>query len=139
MKNKSLITIVVLFLFLLFISLIFYRYYYFQGSQTIIMQFEVSEKLAFNTDTDALYFGKGMPGTQTKRDLLVNNTFEYPINVLIKIEGDISQFASVSKNDFIMQAGENTVVTYYIKSKPETEYGNYSGFTTLVYTRPLFD
>ena len=119
--------------------MVFYRYYYFQGSQTIIMQFEVSEKLGFNTDADALYFGKGMPGTQTKRDLVINSSYEYPINVLIKIEGDISQFASVSKNDFIIQAGENTIVTYFVKSKAETEYGNYSGFTTLVFTRPLFE
>ena len=58
-------------MFLVFLSMVFYRYYYFQGSQTLQMQFDVSDKLSFNTNTELLFFGKGMPGTQTKRDLFI--------------------------------------------------------------------
>ncbi len=128
---------ILVFLLVLFGFMIFYSFYYIQGSDSIDMQYEVTEKLAFNTDTDKLYFGKGMPGTQTKRDLKVNNTYDFPINVLVKVAGPLKPYTTVSKNDFILDAGESTIITYYVKTSKETESGNYTGVTTLVYTRPL--
>lgn len=140
MKKNSLVLIILTLVFLLiFSSMLFYRYYYFKGSQSLEMQFETAEKLGFNTDTDALFFGKGIPGTQTKRNLQINNSYDFPVNVMIKTEGNIKPFVSVSKNNFFIDAKGSTVITYYVQTSKDTPYSNFSGYTTLVFTRPLFN
>ena len=138
MKKTPIIFMILFFLMILLGVMLFYTFYYIQGSETIVLEYEVAEKLGINTDTDKLNFGKGMPGTQTKRDLKINNTHDFPISVLIKISGPLKPFITVSKNNFLLDSGETTVVTYFVKTTKETSLGNYTGMTTLIYTRPVF-
>jgi hypothetical protein len=119
---------------LFFVGLIMYQ---FRGPDVkkLDMFFQVSDRMGFNTDTDALYFGKGYPGSVTKRQILLNNSHPYPVIVSIKVNGDISQFISVSENDFMLQPGEVKYVMYFLETAGDTPHGNYSGQSTFVFRK----
>ncbi len=94
--------------------------------------------MGFNTDADALWFGKANPGVQATRKVDMVNNFEFPLAVSISIKGDIAEYISVSDNYFVLQPNETKVITYYFISRSNTPYGNYSGSTRVVFTRTFF-
>ncbi len=138
--NKKLfgVLLITIFLFTVLAAMILYRANHFQDSHSIDVFYEVTEKKhGFNLDTDALYMGKGIPGSMAKRDLNISNFYDFPINVIVKIEGSIAPYASVSDNSFTLDPGEEYVITYYIRTTTDTPTGNYSGKTTILYTKSL--
>ncbi|MFH2020472.1 MAG: hypothetical protein ABIJ34_03600 [archaeon] len=132
---KALVIILCIFMVMFFLGMLVQK---FQSAEEIIvvrMQYQITDKMGFNTDTDALYFGNGYPGTTTKRYIILNNSHEYPVLISIRLEGDLTPFVSVSENNFVLQPADMHVITYYVKSPKETSYGNYTGLSTLIFKR----
>ena len=86
---------------LISIWMLIYNLFFLKDVMTFNMYFETADKMAFKTDTDALYFGKAYPGSGTIRMINITNDYNYPVYVSIKIEGDIAKFVTVSDNNFV--------------------------------------
>ena len=137
MKNNTL-AFMILFIFLLaFGGMLFYNFYYIKKIKVLKLQLEVADKVGVNVDDDAIYFGKVYPGNTARRIIELSNNYEDPLKVSITIKGEISPFVSVSQNEFILEPGEDKVVTYYASTTKETPKLNYTGETRVFFKRKL--
>jgi len=80
-------------------------------------------------DNESLTFGSVPPGGMSLKNILINTTKKSLI--VIKIEGDHSNFISVDKNNFIVNKEER--VNFYLEIPPDfLETGTYNG-TIVIY------
>ncbi len=138
MKNKTLALMILIGFVLVFGGMLFYNFYYIKEIRVLRMQLEVADKIGVNVDDDAIYFGKVYPGNTARRIIEISNNYADPLIVSITIKGDISPFVSVSQNEFILEPGEDKVVTYYASTTKETPKLNYTGETRVFFKRKIF-
>ena len=122
---------------LIFSGLFYYNKYVLIDIKTLNMSFEIADKIGFNVGSDALYFGKTMPGGSSKRNVNLENNFDFPVLVSIKTYGSITGMVTVSDNDFILRPGEKKGIIYYVNGGSSPE-GNYTGTTRVVFKRVFF-
>ena len=138
MKKYTLLGIISVAVSVLFLlGLIFYNQYYHVKTTKLDMYFEIADKIGFNLDSDAIYFGKTYPGGRSQRIITLENNEDFPVKVSIKTEGTIRPLVTVSKNDFILQPHSVEVIRYYADAGDYPK-GNYSGVSTAVFTRVIF-
>ena len=136
MNKTNLLVFTIMLVFIVIIAgIFFYNSYVIKEVKTLYMQVEISDRVAFKVNPDAIWFGKILPGGSSKRDLTLTNNYNYPLVVSIKITGDIAPYASVSANNFIMQAHESRPLTYYAKSHAGQALGNLTGYTKISFKR----
>ena len=123
-----------LILCIIFIAMLFYQFRS-VDTKTLKIYYQVADKVGFNTNTDALYFGRGLPGSGATRTIQLNNSYSYPVMVSITLSGDITPYLSVSDNNFLLEPGELKVITYFIATPADTPYGNLTGSTTFIFKR----
>jgi hypothetical protein len=135
--RKSKILVIVLIVLFLAVSafMILYNTFYAPEVLSLKMSFETADKMGFNTGTDQLYFGKSYPGSLVTTSINLTNEYDYPVQVSIKLYGDISPFVSVSSNDFFLLPYEKKTVTYYLQTKEDTGYRNFTGETRIFIRR----
>lgn len=102
------------------------------SSYTVDAHVEVTEYNAgLNGDSDALKFGKVPLGASSTRFLNI-----YSINEsIVKIEasGNISQFLSVDKNNFIIPKNSNDTITFNLDVPYDVAIGNYTGIIKVIF------
>jgi hypothetical protein len=136
MKKSKIIVIILIVLFLIVSAfMIFYNTFYAPEVLTLKMSFETADKMGFNTGIDQLYFGKSYPGSLVTTSINLTNKYDYPVQVSIKLYGDISPFVSVSSNDFLLLPSEKKAVTYYLQTEEDTGYRNFTGETRIFIKR----
>jgi hypothetical protein len=86
--------------------------------------FIANNTAAFNTDTDALDFGKNYPGGYAIR--YFNISSKERATVMIYIAGDIAQFITFSDNEILLEPEIIKQVSVYL-AVPEDAQGNYTG------------
>jgi hypothetical protein len=88
---------------------------------------------------NTLYFGYGYPGSAGDRtmDVYMTNNFNHPVEVSVKITGNISDYVSVSDNGFILLPGEKKMLSYKANIPSSIKKGTYTGETRVVFTRSL--
>jgi hypothetical protein len=106
---------------------------------TLNMYFETADIMGVNTDSEALYFGKNYPGGTSLRQINITNDYNYPVVVSIKVEGEIAQFITVSDNDFYLEPKERKTIRYYLETRDDTPYQNFTGITRVVISRSLLN
>ena len=102
------------------------------------MEMKVSDHVGLNINSSAIYFGKVTKGTTAERRVNFTNNYKFPVKVEINTGGNISEFVSVSENQFIIYPGEEKNIIYYAKPHEDTPMVTYTGITRVVYKRALF-
>jgi len=90
--------------------------------------------IGMNGDTDSLKFGKISLGGGGERGLNINSTKKALVKVTIS--GDMAQFMSVDKNDFIIEPNTADKITFHIDIPENAETGNYTGLIQVLFLKP---
>ncbi|MGM5481811.1 MAG: hypothetical protein ACQESE_05380 [Nanobdellota archaeon] len=90
---------------------------------TIDYDFSVSQEVGFVLDSDMLHFGGAPPGAKLKRGLEINSSRDARVLIVWEGPGDIS----VDKNNFTIDAGNNTEVIFTLKVPDTLSTGEYDG------------
>ena len=139
MNTKTILAAVLVAVFLFFgLGLFAYNFYVLEDVQHLDMYLKVADTTGINADTDALYFGRVLPGTRSTRMINLTNYNYYPVTVNIKISGDLKDTVYVSENNFVLQPQQRNTITYYADTHENMSYGNYTGTTTIVIKRQIF-
>jgi len=137
-KIMLLSLIVVLVSLTVVVGYVGYNRYYMVDTLSKDLHLEVGDKIGVNLDTDKIYFGKTHPGGMAKRHLNISNNYGFSVRTNINVEGEITDFISVSENNFIIEPHSSKEITYYAETTEDTEKGTYEGKTIVVFKRVLF-
>ncbi|MFH1285999.1 MAG: hypothetical protein ABIH99_05455 [Candidatus Micrarchaeota archaeon] len=97
---------------------------------------EVSSVVGFNIGTDALYFGRTLPGGSSTRKIAVQNPLNTSVYVRLTSDGELANWITFSENEFELQANALRNVSITATAPQNAELGNYSGTVTIyIYTR----
>ena len=136
-KNKLIILMfvisVVMFFFVLYINSTFVL-----KKEEIIATLIIGDRAGFDINGTALTFGMIAPGTNSKRDLIIENDYNFPIKFEFNVKGDIEKFL-VFDEVVYLKPGENKTVSIYTITPDNEEYGNYSGKMIVVTKRDFFN
>lgn len=94
----------------------------------------VSFGAGMNGDKDSLKFGKTMPGGGGERYLILNTTKDALVEIVIM--GEMSNFLTVNKNDFLIKANTEDQVTFYLEIPEGTPPKNYTGTIQVTFLKP---
>ncbi len=110
------------------------------SSVAILPNLNTSMVLGFTVDPWNLDFGI-IPtgGNFGKRGLILTNTEEKRAKIKLNVYGNITPMVSFSKNDFILDKGENVTIDVFMKTTNTTEPGNYTGEIDVVAIKPKYE
>ena len=106
-------------------------------TKTVAMDIEVGKTVGITLDTDALHFGRALPGGSSTRKSLFTNTHNTRMKVIIEGKGQLGDWLTVSENGFILYPGEAKEVSFTISVPLGTEHGNYTGYVEMIYQKAL--
>ena len=113
---------------------------------TVVYQrFEIPMKIrvradgyvGINTDTDSINFGSVPRGGTGEKVINVTNGDDKPHLIRIKSRGDISEWISVSDNNFIMQPGTVNEIKIKARTPMDINPGNYTGTLEVIFENVL--
>jgi hypothetical protein len=104
----------------------------------IPMDVKVGDKIGFNTRTDALHFGTVYQGGESRRQLKVQNTNQWPVTVSVYNSGNISPFVLADKTAFLLRPYENTTILYTVSVPQKQGFGIYNGTSRVIVKRQIF-
>lgn len=132
-KNKLIILMfvisVVMFLFVLYINSALVL-----KKEEIIATLMIGDRVGFDINKTALTFGMIASGTNSKRDLIVENNYSFPIEVQFSVKGNIKEFL-VFEEVIYLESGENKTISINTITATNEEYGNYSGKMIIITKR----
>jgi hypothetical protein len=138
-KRKLLLLLIVIALMTCVGALTFYSFYLVQNTWTIPMEVNVSEQNGFNLDPGALRFGAVVAGNLARKGIYFNNQENYPVEIIIGLEGDIAQWVKVTNEtyQFTLEPKESRNIEFSLKVPPETPLGGYSGTVRVMSKRKI--
>jgi hypothetical protein len=83
--------------------------------------------VGLNVDTDAIHFGKMQRGSEGIRNITLANNDANPHLIKIKAFGNISNFISVSENNFIINPNTSKNLSVIAKPPLDSLAGYYEG------------
>jgi len=126
---------VIFYFFVLVFSVIVVHYLSPLDRQVIESNVTVSDRTGFDLTKDRLNFGLVAPGQSVTRSIGVDNPFDRLVKITITAHGPIAQGIIVSKNNFLLQPGEEVGVTFTAVGSQFESYGSYSGEIEITYWR----
>ena len=105
------------------------------GSKTFGMFLTVGDKLGFNIDSNAVYFGKTTPDSMAKRDMLVSNNFDEKVLVTIEKSGALAEWVTPSLKNFYLNAQESKTITLTVTVPSDAKKADYTGLVTVYYIK----
>jgi len=105
------------------------------GAKSFEMFLTVGDKIGFNIDTNAVYFGKTLPDSAAKRDLLISNDFNEKVLVAVEKSGDLAGWVEPSQNDFYLNAKESKTITLTATVPADAKKSDYFGVVTVYYIK----
>ena len=97
----------------------------------------IGNQIGFDTNNTALIFGMISSGSSSQRNIFLENSYSFPIEVEFKLKGDIKEFLVFDKVVYL-SAGEVKEIAFYAQAPPSSEFGNYSGIFSVVFKKYLF-
>jgi hypothetical protein len=128
MKNKTKHFIsVILFCTALFLFL----FNLYQGNsildeKRIETSLNISDKQGIDLNGTTLTFGNLIPGTTTVRKVKLKNNYEFPITILINVEGRIKKYLEFERRVEI-EKDETKEISFVAKIPDEEKKGDYDG------------
>ena len=110
----------------------------FYANKTIIgyvsypLDYSVGDYEGFNLDTDAIHFGTSPPQVVVKRKVYV----ETPQDAIIHAHVYGVNYLTLDKTDFMLRAGNSTVLTLTLSVPEKTPAGYHQGKLLIVYKKP---
>ncbi len=120
--------IISLILVSIFLTALFYYKANVRSVHDIKFDFNVSDYVGVNVDSDALHLGATKPGGKLSRHLLIKSSKD--IKVMIKVFGN--DFVYPEENDFIVKENEEKMVKITAKVPDDAEFGRYDGFVRVI-------
>ena len=111
--------------------------YFILGEREIFASFSVSDHSGFDLNKTALTFGLIKPGFTSSRTANITNNFEMPVLVIIKANGDLSEFLIVSENEFILSPNEEKKLSFSVFLPKDILIKDYKGHVTIIFKRIL--
>ncbi|MEK6933985.1 MAG: hypothetical protein AABW75_03855 [Nanoarchaeota archaeon] len=140
-KKKTIgkIVIVVLLLGIIFLGAFFiYRAISpFRGAlkvEKVDVSFAIGEFGGFNVNKTALTYGTITPGGSSVRNVILGNSYSFPIIVKVFASKSLTQFLTVEEN-LSIEHGESKKVGVTIQAPGDAEFGNYSGEISFVFLK----
>ncbi len=125
---KKLAIILFFFSFLLFFSS--FLFYYLNNSpleeRVIYASANLTDISGFDVSSAALTFGNIVNGSSSSRNIIFNNRYKFPLTVLIKVDGSISQLLYFEEK-LIIDSGDTARVPFTAFAADNLERGFYSG------------
>jgi hypothetical protein len=134
--NKLLAILFVACLFSVAATLLFYSFYYVIDVKETNMKLVVADYMGFDLNPVNLTFGATEPGGSSQRNLIINNVYNEPIRVRIRLSGDLAPIVGLSGKDFIMEKGEKRTIVSAAKVPEDWKNGTYFGKARVIFTKP---
>lgn len=122
-----------------FLTYKFYNYYIIEETFILDMEVKVDDHFGLNADTDALKFGRLMPGTSALRSISVGNNATFPLKVAILKSGQMKDWVKVSENNFVLKINESKSIIFEAYAPENLDFGNYSGIVKIIFKKTLFN
>lgn len=100
---------------------------------------KVAGNIGLNADTDAIWFGKLMPGSSGERGVFLTNNATYPLKVTIIVKGKVTDWITISHNNFVLEPSSVQKVIFEAKAPMDASYGNYTGRAKFIFKKFYFD
>jgi len=97
---------------------------------------EVGSPAGFNLDSDAIHFGRVLPGDAAQRSILLKNDFSFPVKIKLEVEGELEKFVFF-EDKILLKPNEETQVNFAVNIPEDQSFGNYSGELVLKTYRTL--
>ena len=133
---KKTIMIIAIILMLLSLGLMGYNLYV-VDVKVLDISFKVDDVIGINVSNKSLNFGRSPPETAMKRYINLSNNYNFPIEINIKMSGEISEYVSVSDNNFEIIPGDKKEVTFLLRIPKDIEYRYFIGKSRVVFKRKL--
>ena len=92
----------------------------------VYVKLEVSSISGFDLNSSSLTFGAIMPGNSVSRNLIVENSYDFPVKISISASGEIEPFLRFEKITLI-KIGEKKKIGITASIPDNAEYGKYEG------------
>ena len=135
--SKFILILLIVFFVLIGATSFIYQYSHKPEIITVSMDLTVEDTniIGMNADADALHFGTvPRKGTSIRRMGIANNQ-NYPLFVNISIEGDFTDWISISDNNFILQPKESLQVEFKTTVPKNASFKIYNGTAYIVLRR----
>ncbi len=86
----------------------------------------IAETSGFDLGSESLNFGKIIPGSSVKKEISIGNNYDFPIEVSIIIEGDVSDFIDFEEIS-LFEVGESKKLSFIATAPLNSSHGNYLG------------
>lgn len=98
------------------------------SKEEIPTKFVVGKNSGFDLSPGALNFGKiSIEGSSSVRNLTITNRMKSPSLTKIKVRGEISDYLTISKNNFILNPNESANISLYCNPEGNLIYKEYEG------------
>ena len=94
--------------------------------ETLDVRFIVDKNIGIDLNSSELNFGKLTRGGSSVRNVIAENTYEYPIKVKIFVSRNIADYV-FSDSEIVILPGEKTKIPISLKLPKDISFGNYSG------------
>ena len=129
-KRKNKISFFIIFIFIFCILLLLISLYLnsiiLLDKKEILTTLKIGDVAGFDVNKTALTFGTITPGTNAKRNLTIENTYDFPVKFEFKVRGNIEKFLAFKK-EVHLEPGEKKHVEFLTINPLKEDYGDYSG------------
>lgn len=99
--------------------------------KSVPVSLNISDKAGFNLNKSSLTFGNLLPGTSSKREIIIENNHEFPLNVELQIQGNIEKYLEYKKS-YTIEPKKKKEIPFVARIPEKEEQGNYSGEVIVV-------
>ena len=103
--------------------------------KAVYTSFVVADNIGFDLNKTALTFGQFQKGGGAKRGINISNDNSYKIKAIVKVEGRIKGYLSVSDNEFYLDPGELKNLDFFVSVPEDIEAGKYDGTVNIIFKR----
>ena len=140
MKVKNLILLLILVAVLTALSTaIFYNAFVIEKIVSYNMTVKVDDHFGLAVDNESLNFGRITPGNSADKSISIGNPTDHKVKILILPKGLISDWVSISENNFILVPGEKKNVNFEVVAPQNAAFGRYNGTAEVIVKRGFFN
>ncbi len=100
------------------------------------VKFETGKKIGIDVNNTALTFGIVPPGSTSTRELILTNTINKDLKIILKAEGPTKDFISFQENNFLLKSSETKKIFVYTTAPLTDENKIYTGIVKIYSFKP---
>ena len=114
--------------------LLFFSFFAVFKVYEVKLAIDVTDKSAFNVDTDFVNFGKAAPGNSNTRTIVLAHDYRNPLLMHFVSSGNISRFISLP-DDFYLSPSLSRELSLTAVIPKDAQEGHYEGKLTVYFRR----